>query len=755
MIDPVLLIHAFVILVVPCGLGYLVLSRVIRESDIAILTGGSVALGLAMMMVLMNELRFLLPMDRALWFAYKGLILAGLLLLVWTRQNKRLPRACAVQMRPRLLVCTLLGGAVFVSCFFGWPAFNGILHDAWWFHYPVATQIHTIERFPLHIPFGPDSKLYYHYGPDLLAATIAHAFDVPVAKGFAILIALCAGSGFILAYGLLRRATHSPVAGLAGAALLYLGGNLRWLLLPAADWDRPLSMLATLNSQTIDSLLKLCFTPSHAVGIPLSLLIITLWHRTVHRCDWKRLVVLGLLVGALSLVAEWYFFPLIAAFGLHALFELARGVARRDHWQRFALRMVPLIIAVAACMFNNSYVAGLFERFWMRSDNVHMLFLARQLEASPTPRAVAVQPPSEWPSSYQPQSIAPPDQPIFPNEELERWAAHLTDTAPVPSFSIPLRLNLSHLGRVPTWEDAASTGGGFTWIWNPRFLSEALPVLIIGLGAGWWLVRRSRGVLPVVALLVFISCLPPVLLDWGYRSSDFLRFFTGAVSFAALLCGWLVGRLWGSPRRWHRPAAIVMIVLGLGNAVAMGVIGLMPQTMDSVRKIGDTAGSLKTAAEEAASPPAPETPVAVADVAPPPPSREVALERLAARLKTLLGAVSPGREAVLVTVPESDLPPVEHFPDFLKLVTLAEVDIPIGWHWSQSGYTQHYRRAALSLDPRSIRALDMRWVIETNLFGATPSPEFVATLRDTSRFVPSARLVEGTYYINVYRVHRP
>lgn len=701
----VLLIQWCVVLAVPAFFGGVVLRRLAREHDWRIAVGGGVVLGQAALMILLNALRFFWEMGPALWLAYQLLLVGSVLVITLTPPPRKTPPPAT--KRPWVKIALPLGGAVLAAVYFGVPAFRGLLHDAWWFHYPTAVRVQTIAQFPLSPPFAPNDLLYYHYGPDLQAATLGQALHLQVADSFALLIVLHVLAGFLLACGLVHRIARNYWAGLVAATLLYFGGNLRFLLLPFADWNSPLDLLQVFNSQTVDGLLKLVFTPSHAVGIPLALASLAVFRRMMLRPSWAVTVLLGLLLGSMSLVAEWYFLPLIGALGIHGLAELWR--ARRKLSSRLrGWRLVgALAIAGACCFFNGGYLAGLFAHYWMPRDSFNSLSTTRQWDGLPSR------------DTYLTNIAAP-------------------KIAPPPL--VPLRLNLSRLGTVPSWEGAQSTGGTFIALWSPKFLLEALPLLLTGLGFAVWALRRSQSpVLRALALITLVSCIPPTLLDWGYRSTDFLRFFTGAVAFGSLLAGILLVRLWSIKPPIGRVVVLAGLFVALVNCAGLGLLGLMPSTFARAKSLNDSGSSLAEAKTGTAS-------IAI--------DQTRALSRLGEKVRIATRPLSHGRENLVVVLPEEKLPPCEKFPEWLKLTTLTEAPIPIGWFWNESLYTHYYRNAATRLDPVALVALDARWVIVTNLFGEYQPPAVVEALR-SGTFIRVARFVEGDYFLELYRVRRP
>ena len=171
-------------------------------------------------------------------------------------------------------------------------------------------------------PFAPDDPLYYHFGPDILAGTWAYLLNCTVQVGFVVCICVYAPSAFLLAYALVLRGSRSHLGALAGATFLLVGGNMLFLRLPSSHFAMPLSVIERLNSDSIDGLLKLIFTPSHACGIPALLVGIAIFRHFTMRPSWPLAVLLGLWMGALTLIAEWYFFPFLAAVGLFMLGDM-------------------------------------------------------------------------------------------------------------------------------------------------------------------------------------------------------------------------------------------------------------------------------------------------------------------------------------------------------------------------------------------------------------------------------------------------
>ena len=759
----VFILNSVIVFLVPCLFGWTVLRRLVREYDPLLLAAGASVLGLTTLMVLMNELRYWLEMAPAAWFAYKAMLAATLSILVLSRTPRR-SLIWPAAGRGWIKLGVVVAGTAVTAVYFGLPAFRGFLNDAWWFHYPMAVQIQTTAYFPLHHPLAVDDPLYYHFGPDILAATWAYLLDQPVTTGFAINIVWFAPAAFLLAYALVLRLSRQYFAALAAAVCLVVGGNLRFFNLIGADLGSPASRLQVFNSQTIQGLLQMVFTPSHAMGIPLSLLVLAIFRHYLARPGWLLRALLGLSLGSVTLVAEWYFFPLCGALGFTLLLH-GRRRTDRQHW---SLNWVPLAIAVGCGLFNNTYVAGLFGRYWMHYTPMQQTVHARQVEArsaqltthrhelTPTLRLLEVQP------GLSPAlSELPAGQPEVPRPGPTAARAFIpelipeNDSEPLPTRAvtpdlIPLRLNLHHLGETPSWEKAGSNDSSWVSLASWAFVSELLPVIGLGLPFGWWLWRRTKNLLVLtVFLLAGLSMLPPIVLDWGYRSTDFLRFFTGAFSFAALLFGLFVGRLLQQTPTGPRALGFSLAGIGILNAAGLGLLGLMPGTLETAKRVSDQGISLSKAA--LSMPTATATAPADPPTATPRIPQPEALRRLASRLDSFLFSLTKGRERALVIVPTEQLPPQVVFQEWMKLGTMSRVLLPIGWYWNDSLYAVYCRQALTTLDASALASLDVKWIIVTNLWDYPPPSDLVTVLQDRGRFMPAASFNEGSYYLAVYR----
>ncbi len=777
-------VQVIVVFLCPAFFGWAVLRRVVREHDYLVLLPGSVVVGSVALMATVNELRYWLEMSVAAWFAYKVLLAAGLALLVFTQQPRFRPRLAGGPHRAAW-AWIAASGTLVTLVYFGIPAAHNFLNDSWWFHYPAATLVQDLKFFPIPSVFAPDDPLYYHFGPDILAGTWAYLLDRTVQVGFAVSIGIFAPSTFLLSYAIVLRGCRSHFGALSAAAFIVAGGNLLFLRLLTAHSFLGLGILEKLNSGSVDGLLKLMFTPSHACGIPAVLLGVLIFWRFWSRPSWALATLLGLWTGALTLIAEWYFFVFAGAVVIYFLVQTFAERRRRrldgQYARNLSLRAAVLLIAIGWGFFNNTYVSGIFAHFWMHSERPDLIARARLEQARFVQHSTNAEASQIYARLFRKLSGNPEAKedlllrkrlsPTLASEQLDELGSDIDLPLSVepwtPPNLVPLRLNLHHFGQIPSWAGAGSSGGTFVSMFGLRFLAECTPVILFGLPFGLWLaVRKKQPILRVFVLLAILSMAPPIFLDWGFRSTDFLRFFTGAFSFSALLLGWLVGHMWNRGTPAYRFGAVAICIGALINPFIIGLLGLRSSTFEAVQNVNQSAGSLKDAAlaekEKSKMPPAlpsPKTPspdsVGALQSQSVPLSyterRVKAFNKMAELARRYLYPQTRGRDRAIVIVPKEETPPTEVFPDWLKLATLAHVQLPIGWYWNNSYYATYYREAVTTLSPESVTALDARWIIVSNLFGPPPPEAVRVALKDPRRFVIVQSYMSGPFSMEIYR----
>ena len=767
MTNCVYLAHCGLVFLVPFLFGWVALRRIFRESSLVALLPGAVIVGLASLMALVNELRFFCGMGLSVWVAYKVLLVLALILhfAVPTRSvSVGFPLCVARPSRLILLAAATLG----VALFFGIPALSGYLNDAWWYHYPAAVQIQNTERFPLYHVFAVDTPLYYHYGPDILSAIWSFELNISVQTACALNVLILAPSAFLLGFALVCRISHNFWSSFFGASFLIAGGNLRFLFFLTGKFTGTLGVLRVCDSQTVQGLLQMVFTPSNALGIPLVLLILLCFRHFSARPTWPLAVSVGLLMGMLTLVSEWLFLPLVLGVTviMVAKVGLRNTSQRRLVSARYTIAILPAAIALVWACFNGSYFSGIFSNYWMHFQDIDAAFEGRQIAAQmdmpyepivARKEAPAVVSKGE-PSSFNPRRVtieladrsgAERMAPIaFPSVagviEVQRVGAK-----PAPDL-FPLHLNVTNFGHVPSWEAAASNESGSISILGGVFLAEAMPVLLIGIPIGIWLAVRSRK--PVIFLLAWLAlsaAIPPIFLDWGYRASDLLRFFTASYSYAALFLGCAVGHLLTRPSLRARVLGGLLSASCLINPICLGVVGLLPGTIAKVTGIASSAQSLSNVAANDQHKP---NPAPMTEFPTPEADRQKAFKVLSIETGDFLFPISHGRDRAIVVVPSNQVPEVKYFQDWMKMATLSRIVLPVGWHWTDSLYSTYYREAVLRLDANAISALGAKWVIVSNVFMNSVPIEVGHALADRARFVPVNVINEGPYYMAVFKV---
>ncbi len=739
--------QCFLVFGVPTLFGWVILRRIFREANVLVLCPCSIILGLAALMAVVNELRFFLAMGPALWFSYKLLLVASLLLVAIYPCRAGPPLLPASVKRTGPLTLLLLGVG-FSAVYYGIPAFRGILGDAWWFHYPTAIQIQNVERFPLNHVFAPDTHLYYHYGPDILAASWAFLLDRPVQTAFALYILILAPCSFLLAFALLERIARNYWSALFGASFLIVGGNLRFLLFLSGKYFSGIGSMQVFNSQIVQGMIQLMFTPSHTLGLPLNLAAVLMFRKVCIGRSLLAASTLGLFLGTFTLVSEWYFLPLVCGLLLLGLGSVPRlaTVRSKVETRTFVLAVLPSVIAIFWGSFNNSYVSGIFGHYWMSYQDIGEVSRARHV-SKPLIASAASEELRSRPFDANGSKTSGSPKPTAAIAKQVAWT---------PPDLVPLSLNTSHFGKVPSWESADSNGSSFVPIISVQFFLEALPILLIGIPFSIWIARKARSrVVILLSWLAISSAVPPIFLDWGYRSTDFLRFFTASFSYSAIFCGWFAGILVVRKTFRSRALGTLIVICCMVNPVGLGVVGLIPGNIEKVKQLASTASSLSTLSVSAHS----RTASAKTDLAKDVLSnsrddKHNAFERLAVETGDYLFPVSHGRDRAIVVVSPRDLPPLAHFPEWMKMATLSRLSLPVGWHWNESLYSDYYRSAVLDLNPEALIALDAKWIIISNVFEDKIPTAVENALADKSKFAEVATFRDGDYYMSTFLVNR-
>jgi hypothetical protein len=271
------------------------------------------------------------------------------------------------------------------------------------------------------------------------------------------------------------------------------------------------------------------------------------------------------------------------------------------------------------------------------------------------------------------------------------------------------------------------------------YLLQGLVVFLIPAYFGWNVLRQL-----VREHNLLILTPGSIVLGWAalMALANELRFVCEQpqalwFSYKSLL-GWRLG-VWletaGSRLRW---AAGGVLACCLVNPLALGLFGLMPSTVAVTVKVSESGSSLSA-----------EAGATTAGDPTPPRSRD--FEQLTRQAGDFLHMMERSRSRVALLVPENELPPQPAFHEWMKLPTLDRVQLPIGWHWHDSPYVAHYRRANATLDARALAALGAGWIMETDVFGYSPTPAVREALQDPTRFIKVSTYRTSSHSLSLYR----
>ncbi len=751
------LIQTVIVFGIPFLFGWSLLRLCVGENRVAFLVPASFLTGLAALVAVFNELRFFLPMNTSVWYAYK-ILGATALAPFWLRLAPQPPLHFPDFLKSpgrAVLFAALLAT---LTLFFGIPAFQPILNDAWWCHYLFSHSIQSIATFPIPPAFSPDDMVAYHYGPDILAAIWSHVFCRDIPFGYSLNIVVFVPLTFLAAFSLVERLTGRFASALLAGGLVLAAGNLNTLGLIAGAPHTLLEWMPRLNSQSLEGLLEMAFTPSHLTSIPLAIVTLELLQAFIDRPEPRRGILLGLLIGGQTYFAEWNFILLLLAL------TFTLGVLiRRTRLPRIKLAGLGGLVLGAALLvafFNNTFLSCSFSRYWITPNSFISESYPRLINESPKSAAEPLPAAEAEQSSRQPSPVPKnPQQPLITRASDEAFD-HLIEASkpvpgPIPSVDtyaqnlekpaglLHYSLNSSHWGQIPSWKCGGSNASGWEPVLGWRFAGEAVPVLLFGIALGCWLLGGKQPpplVLPVLLLLAVAAAAVPLLIIWEDRPTDLLRFGTSAFSFAALLLGAGTGALWNVPSWKFRLPAVLLVAAGINQAVLLGIIGLNTSVLETIQAVNATACTLEGAI---AQPPAPDTT-----------QQEIVWRNLSVRAGAFLYPLARGQKRVIVLVPESLTPPQELFPSWMKIATYGRMNIPMGRHWVESGYSKAYRAAVTSLSPMALRLLDARYVLLPSRYAPSVPEPVTRALSDSRRFRLLQIVEDGGEWLKIYQILR-
>ncbi len=727
---------------VPFFLGVIILSKIFLEKRLIVLISGGLLLGLGILMALINEFRFFLDIRLSLWYSLKIEFICALGILLITKRKKRDSQTNKNTKQNILLIVGIaLIGAMATSFFFTYPASKGVLNDAWWGHYLFSWQIRYQEAFPLHRVFSPWDSVYYHYGPDILASIWSHFFLWDVHEGFVLNIALFVFCGFLLSFSHCYDLTKNIFFSLIAAGLTFVAGNSRFVYLFGESFNGG-TILTAVNSHTIEGPLEMMFTPSHAMGIPYSFLLLILLKKIYIRPSFAKYVCFGLAVGISSMIAEWYFgliflATLILSINRYRIFKMKNG-------KRLGFVGLSLVVSLFISFSNNSYLAGFMQRFKVTGESIHNHFTRNYL-------------------NYNLEKVMDEDaKKILKNrvkgveEEIEEGVEAKKVSLSMPSIYfdvvpdlIPFKLNVDHFGYFPSWEAGGSNHSAYVKIFSWKVFLECFPVVLIGLFFPFFLNKNVRfsGIFIPLNSMIWIGFLMPAVLDWGYRSADLLRFMVPVVSFSGFATAVLLFSLWEKGKLHFKVTSIILLIISLLSPLLLSIAGLMPKTFETVKKVSGTAATLQETLENTNSANSSVKLTRESEQ-----NKSEVFGYLSRFIGNFLFPLIRQNENVGFLVSASLLPPQENFPEWMKFSSFTGLMVPAGVHWSESVHSNIYKRVITDLSLEAISMLEIKWIVDTNLFEDEKLIKVRKKLKNNPHFFLVTKFAHNAYWMKLYKV---
>lgn len=703
----ILLVQGLIVFGVPLGLGWLFARRILREDRVFAATPIASVSGLAFLILLVNCLRFFLSMGVALAMSYIVILLSAAAIYLFSAPCEKRAVLFSGESFSRIKGVALFATALVLAVYFGVPSFMGILQDAWWCHYPLAVQILRADDFPLVMSFQPDTPLFYHVGPDLLASIWCHLMGLSVQDSFALNVVIFVPCIFLASFSLLYKLSGRFIPSFAGAVCALLAGNAKWLLLLGGRSEVG-SAISVINSQTVEGMLEMVFCPTHLLAVPITLVLMNIFlGRDSLGLLQRAGFIIVLLLAALAVVAEWYF--VVYAFSLGAV-AAAGGVFRsvRQAAGSFGFVMMMLGCAFILSILLQTHLTCNFANYWVKG---------RQRPAEISSRVI----------NYNMSTGSKGDTVQYKCDADIKYL----EGSPVGLITKP--------GFVPSWHHAYSNSSSWRSILDPDFLLELMPAVLLGVPCAFAFWRKHVNYTVSVMLAAgLLSGVVPLIFEWRYRAVDILRFFTIMFSIFAVFAGYAAGNLMLC-RSWkQRLAGLCMLVLLVANSVIMGWSGITGRAAETAQKVYSEGVSLSDVEGAAAGV---STGVSQSDY-----------DDLCFAAAEFLNRVAGRGDRVAVLVSPELVPPQDAFPMWMRAATTIGYEIPCGSYWAETEYSYFYHRAVDRLDIDAMVVLGLRWIIVPSVYFDGVSAEAKLALNDETRVQRVERLLRRTDWVDVYRV---
>ena len=313
------------------------------------------AVGIVAVILVTNLAAYVMPGAPSAWF---GLLLPSALAVVAARGGgplRPLPRGS----RAALLAMSMLAVGFFVLAYANRP--HSYPADETW-HYALTFRLARGD-FPPVSPFGADAGIGYHYGADLLAASIINVAGVfpwtalDALSTLLVVALVLAASGFAYDVG-----APLPLAMGAGVAIGFFGGDA--FLGYRAGYFEGLALLESPSSQL--RAFEWAFLPQRAVGVVCVVLIAAALQAGAAR---RKAALLAVAAGILPLANAAVMIFAVAALALVGAARLVRLHGRERFVFAGALVASALLIVLAGgpisdALFDRGGTVGDIRAAW-------------------------------------------------------------------------------------------------------------------------------------------------------------------------------------------------------------------------------------------------------------------------------------------------------------------------------------------------------------------------------------------------------
>ncbi len=299
------------------------------------------ALGIVTVLLTTNLSAYVIPGAPSAWF---GLLAPSALaaVIAWRTQRIRIPsRRTALALLVLVLACAGTYVAVFVS---RTQTFDT---DAAW-HHAIALRL-ARGAFPPVTPYGPDAGMGYHYGHNLLAASIVNVASVPAWSALVVLESYLVVVLVLSGIGLARDKGGSLTVSLGVGSILGLTlGIIRVVVPPFAEFSGQSNWLSGLYRSLVltesGGTIEWLYRPQFTIAISILILIAAaLDIRSASRSS----IVLGMAFGSAALASASVLIFSSAALVFVGVIKLACVRGRDRLVLTSALMIGGLLVALA------------------------------------------------------------------------------------------------------------------------------------------------------------------------------------------------------------------------------------------------------------------------------------------------------------------------------------------------------------------------------------------------------------------------